>query len=161
MVQPGRPAEAGNGDLYCSNSLDAENYILHTMDITVEGITMDATDTLKCYLETSQGEPIIFSETGTAFNNEDHTFSYVLSRDDETSGRIHETTAGVNIPWYLHNCSIERLGSTELSFDINRRIYVHKSRPWSESDLTLAIGCEETYERLFNERDSFIKSLSL
>jgi len=135
----------GSGAVYCDTGDDISKIVIqHNFSIRFNSITTNAGDYLECVLETSGTE----SQPGTLFpltetppaplNNEDYYLSYTLKDTDEIV-MFSDSAA----PWYIHDCYIKDSGDSIIkSEEVNRRIYVHKSVPWTDTELTQIISCE-------------------
>ncbi len=135
-----------SGDYYCDGSKPVEGEVQHIIKISFNGLYINSTDTLGCVIETSNRTRFFLNTTGLSLANATFSLNYTLGSDDD----IYETPTLNGVSWYIHNCSILESGIEVYGENIDRRIYVHKSREWTDTDLTLALACEGITQRFFN-----------
>jgi len=142
----------GVGDEFCNGGGNVDKNVQHTFSIAFSNISITPTYTLRCAVEMSNtnnapGEIKYVEATGLTLNEENYLLNYTINNTDHVNYTVNNNA----LPWYVHNCSILGSGGTLLDNQtVERRIYVHRSIVWSDSDYTNAIACESAGGSLFN-----------
>jgi len=142
-------SETYEGDYYCDSSKSVEPQVPHIMYFNFTGLHIEASNVMVgCLIETSLGNQFFLNRSGISpMANDTLILNYTLSNNDD----VYETPTMNGAPWYIHNCSIySNTGILLYNEDIMKRIYVHPSREWSDTDLTLALSCEGIDKRFLN-----------
>ncbi|MFC1753964.1 CARDB domain-containing protein, partial [Thermoproteota archaeon] len=141
------------GDVYCTGTASSVDHMIqHTFYVDLINFTIREADTLSCLVEQSgyEGSPgstFTIEKTGMILQYVNYSVNYTLAETDS----ITLGPTGSEYPWYLHNCSVrDDSGQTLFSYNISRRIIVHRSKVWDGTDYINAIACENLAGKLFN-----------
>ncbi|MDD5193459.1 MAG: hypothetical protein PHF67_02630, partial [Candidatus Nanoarchaeia archaeon] len=133
-----------SGAVYCDSGDPVYSGIVqHRLSIRFNNLSINSGDKVQCIIETSgtesqPGNLFALEETPGVLVEQDFYLNYTFNRTSEIV--LFDGTA---LPWYIHNCSIYNIsGDLNKSDPVNKRIYVHKSAPWTDLELTKIISCE-------------------